>query len=181
MLFLLRIESQHTIPLCDLTDFTLNWPVRPKAALRADTLIKSTDHGTVVIEHAVNVSLDKHTTNSHSLRHHVYAQAEACHYALKPSSTWVLHWTTAKNGDPEKDEKTVKYWFPSSPTVNTIYVYHYDDFRKAEIWTSPSRFETVDIPWPPPINKRKHEAGSLSFPPFNLKSVFHSITLVSSQ
>jgi len=147
---------------------------RPQKAISADTIIESKDHGRVVIEHAANVSLDKTNHERHSLWHHVYAQAELYQYALRPCTAWVIHWTTVKNGNPQLDPNTVKYWFPTSDTVKTVYIYHYDNFCKAEIWTSEDHKEDIETPWPPAtISKRKRNAaGSLSSPHLLFHSIF---------
>lgn len=167
--FYTSIESPCSVPLGLLKGFDTKEldPSRiPRKALSADTVIESDDHGRVVIEHVANVSLDQKNYARHSLWHHVHARAELYQYGLRPCTAWVVHWTTVKNGNPELEPNTAKYWFPTSGTVNTVYIYHYDNFRKAEIWTSENHKEDIEIPWPPAtISKRKRDAGSLSLLP----------------
>jgi len=156
------LDSQVCVSLSDLGDFKTKWIHAPAKGLSCDLVVDfPMVHERVVIEHAANVTIDPRSTLSASLRHHVYAQAEAYHHALRSrGSAWVLHWTTVKNGTGPNE---VVYWFPPSKTVQTVYIYHSPNFREAEIHTS-TRSWTVTIPWTHKSSKRKHAPGA--FPSF---------------
>jgi hypothetical protein len=63
--------------------------------------------------------------------HHVYKQGELYHYGLKAKETWVIDWVTV-----DHDALDVKYWYPPSDTVRTMYIYHSQDFSTFKIYTN---------------------------------------------
>jgi len=146
-----RMETEITVSADAFNDYRFPHNVaEPRRSLRCDQRIVSQSYGDILLEHAANVSISPTNFSSASLWHHVYAQAELYEHALKPRSAWVIHWTTVPNDK-------VLYVFWPSERVQTIWIYHSSDFRRAEVHTGPGIFQTIDIPWSfNATMKRKH-------------------------
>jgi len=145
------METEITVSADAFNDYRFPHNVaEPRRSLRCDQRIVSQSYGDILLEHAANVSISPTNFSSASLWHHVYAQAELYEHALKPRSAWVIHWTTVPNDK-------VLYVFWPSERVQTIWIYHSSDFRRAEVHTGPGIFQTIDIPWSfNATMKRKH-------------------------
>ena len=89
---------------------------------------------------------DEKKYQKYSLNHHIYEQAEIYHKIIKPSETWVIHWTTV--------DKKITFQFPKSDTVNILHICHDKLFHKIKIITKDNVEEVENIL---PILKRKFE------------------------
>eukprot|EP01097_Dermamoeba_algensis_P009978 TRINITY_DN719_c0_g1_i1.p1 TRINITY_DN719_c0_g1~~TRINITY_DN719_c0_g1_i1.p1 ORF type:complete len:434 (-),score=59.92 TRINITY_DN719_c0_g1_i1:1158-2459(-) len=162
----IRMEPEVRVSIDLLHGFPykagVSCPVKAKAV---DYCIKSDMFGRILVEHAANVSVSETNHSGDSLWHHVYAQAELYHYALKPLESWVVHWTTVPNGfdnrsDSEQNpdnKNPIKYWFPESSTVRTVYIYHDKSFQNFEMWTDTN----TCIPFQMPLGSLKRKLDEM--------------------
>eukprot|EP00005_Dracoamoeba_jomungandri_P002395 CAMPEP_0174250832 /NCGR_PEP_ID=MMETSP0439-20130205/872_1 /TAXON_ID=0 /ORGANISM="Stereomyxa ramosa, Strain Chinc5" /LENGTH=685 /DNA_ID=CAMNT_0015330999 /DNA_START=44 /DNA_END=2101 /DNA_ORIENTATION=- len=155
----LRVEHEIAVTTKALKDYTGWTPAcpAPRRSKSLDSLVEVVGLGKIAIEHCTNVNIDPTYTQSRgSLGYHVFFQAEPYHYALRPSQTWVLHWTTVKNGFVDQHGAVVEYHFPSATNVETIYVYHDELFTHAQVVTK-DRTTDIRMPLPSFSMKRKRD------------------------
>jgi hypothetical protein len=127
-----RERSISTKSFCDFKSTHIER--LPKQAISCDTILDFGEFGLYALGHGANLSLSKTSSEdtTSTLWHHVYKQGELYHYALKAKETWVIDWVTVDNDKHE----SVKYWYPKSDTVHTMYIYHSQDFATFKIYTN---------------------------------------------
>lgn len=113
--FLLALQS--LLRNLNVTKYCPQYP----AAGQSCHMVLEIEDNKIVVEHGANLKVEQNSQHRNSVYYHVKKQAKQYHTILSATQSWVINWTTVRNGEAANERK---YFFPESSIVNTVDIYH---------------------------------------------------------